>query len=225
MPFVNLGQCCSFATTLAGGRQDWVLSEASAWANFALEQVSAAAGAAHAPREALAVSSTTSGGNRVQLPPDFAYPLALTLYQGSTSTGTLSNGTQSIPLRQRDAAYLDAQPEQFNGAVPAYYLLYNSWIELFPSPNSAYSLALRYIALQPTLVDSTATPNLTMRWHQAWIYKTAELLEASRNNVEGEAANRQRYLNYVSTLETDRGERQHDRRSMSLRFGSRRRAD
>lgn len=219
MPVLNLGTVCSLATTMAGGRSDWQLSEASQWANMALEQVAVMAGAHHKPREALAISSTTSGGNRIALPTDFDYPLALTLYQGSSSTATGSRVTNEVPLRQHDATWLDAQSNQFTGGVPHTYVWYATWLELFPSPNSAYSLQLRYGARQPTLVTSNDTPDLDAKWHQGWLYKTVELLEASRSNVNGEALARNRYLNYVSTLETDKALGQHDRRGMTLRAG------
>jgi hypothetical protein len=216
---LNLGEVCSLATTLSGGRADWTLSEASRWANFGLEQVAVAAGAHHKPREGLAISSTTSGGNRIALPTDFDYPIAFTLYQGSSSTATTSRTTNEVPLAQRDAAYLDAQSGQFLGGIPEYYAWYSTWLELFPSPNSAYSLQLRYGARQPTLIASTETPDIDAKWHQAWLYKTAELLAASRNDVENETLGRARYLAYVNTIETDKALSQHDRRSMSLRFG------
>lgn len=213
---LNLGEVCSNASKMAGGRNDWALSEASFWANLALEQVSVIAGAHHKPREALAISSTTSGGNRIALPTDFDYPIALTLYQGSNASSTATN---EIPLKQKDAAWVDAQSAQFDGGTPEAYVWYSTWLELFPSPDSAYSLQLRYGARQPTLIDSGNTPDLDAKWHQAWLYKTVELLEASRNNPEGEALGRNRYLNYVNTIETDKALSQHDRRSMNMRFG------
>lgn len=219
MPIMNLGLVCSTATTFAGGRLDWALSEASLYANFALEQVSVAAGANHKPREGLAISSTTSGGNRIAFPTDFDAPLAFTLYAGSTSTNTTSRTTTEYPLKQRDSAWVDAQPSQFIGGIPEAYVPYSTWLELYPSPNSAYSLQLRYVANQPTLINSTDTPSLTAKWHQAWLYKTIEVLEGSRNNVDGEALARNRYLNYVTTLETDKALMQKDRRSQTLRPG------
>lgn len=222
---LSLGQCCSLATTLAGGRNDWALSEASTWANLALEQVSELAGAHHKSREALAISSTTSGGNRIAPPTDFVYPIAVTLYVGSSSTNTASRTTTEYPLKQRDAAWVDAQPDQNVGGIPEAYIPYAGWMELYPSPNSAYSLHLRYGASHPTLVDSASTPDLNARFHQAWLYKTNELLEASRNNPEGEGMARNRFNNYLATIETDKALMQHDRKSMSLRFGRRGRLD
>lgn len=218
MPIMTLGQVMSAGTTLAGGRNDFATSEASFWANVALEQIVVVAGAHHSPRESIAISSTTSGGNRIGLPTDFGYPIAFTLYQGSTSTATTtSRNTLTVPLRQRDSAWADAQDNQTLGGTPDTYVLFGSWLELFPPPNSAFSLQLRYGADQATLINSTDTPQLSARFHQAWLYKTAELFHAARGDVDGEALARNRYLNYVSTLETDPALKQHDRRSMNVR--------
>lgn len=221
MPVLSLGQVCSMATTFAGGRMDLQLSEASLYANLALEQVVEAAGTRHGPREALAVSSTTSGGNRIALPSDFAAPIAITMYVGSTSTNTLSRTTATVPLIQKDTPFLDAQDNEFTTGQPMYYAIYNTWVELFPSPNSAYSLLQRYVARQPTLVLSTDTPALSAPWHQAWAYKTIALVEASRNNPEGEQIAEARFRSYVATIPTDLAQRQMDRRSMHLTFARR----
>lgn len=218
---MSLGQLCSYATKMAGGRMDLDSSEASFWANQAYSTVYNRIG--HTPLEAVAVSSTTSGENRVALPPNWNYGIALTLFQGSNSTATTgtSNQTAVIPLEAKDAAWMDAQTLSPSG-VPEAYVPFQTWIELWPSPNSAYSLQLRYATKPPVLVDSTDTIKLDERWHAAVLYKTVELFEASRGNVEAEAIARNRYLNYVVSQPTDRAMKQQDRRSMSLRFGRKR---
>ena len=221
MPVLTLGQVISTATTLAGGRNDWTVSEASFWANLALEEIEEVAGINHVPLEAIAVSSTTSGGNRIALPSDFNFPLSFTLYQGSSAT-TGSKSTTIIELIQRDTEYLDKHSDQFNSGVPSYYAWTATWLELFPSPDSAYSLQLRYTAKQASLISSTETPSLAPKWHQAWLLKTAEKLCASRSDGEGEGYARNRYLNYITVLRTDQGDRQQDVRSMSMRFGGQR---
>jgi hypothetical protein len=218
---LSLGQVCSRATEMAGGRVDWSLSDASFWANCAAQEVSQFAG--HLPKEAIAVSSTTSGENRYALPADFDYPTALTLYQGSSAT-TGSRMTTSIPLQGRDANWADSRSLPDNG-VPENYVLYSTFFELYPSPNSGYSLQLRYVQRQPTLVASTETLMLDDRWHPAWLYKTVELLEGSRNNVEGEAMARNRYLSYINTIPSDRQLKQRDRNAMFLRFTRNRSGD
>lgn len=212
---LSLGNVMSRATEMAGGRMDWAASDASFYANLALGEVAQYAG--HMPKEAIAVSSTTTGENKYALPADFDYPTSLVLYEGSTSTATLSRHTTAWTLTARDANWGDARDLPDSG-VPTNYVLYSSWLEVYPSPTSAYSMQLRYMTKQPALVASTDTPTLDDRWHPAWLYKTVELLEASRNNVEAEAVARNRYLNYVVTIPTDRQLKQRDRNSMYLRF-------
>jgi len=173
----------------------------------------------HVPLETVATSSTTSGEQRYQLPTDWNYGLALTVYQGSGSTATMgSRSTAVIRLKQRDANWVDAQTLTPNG-VPEAYVQYAQWIELWPSPNSAYSLQLRYAVKPQVLVDSTQTLSLDERWQSAVLYKTIELLEGSRNNVEGEAMARNRYVNFCLVTQTDLAMQQRDRNGMTLRFG------
>lgn len=213
MPILSLGQICSTATTFSGGRNDWSLSEASLYANFAYSDLYNKIG--HTPLQALAISSTTSGENRYQLPTDYGYGIALTLYQGSNAT--TSNSTTVIRLKQRDPGWMDAQTLSPSG-VPEAYEQYATWYQLWPSPNSAYSLQLRYQVKPATLVYSTDTPVLDERWHAGIVYKTVELLEASRNNVEGEAMARNRYLNFMASIPTDQSLRQRDRSGMAVRY-------
>lgn len=217
MPILNLGQLCSTATTFAGGRTDWNLSEASLYVNLAYSEVKSRQGLNHTPSEAIAVSSTTSGENRIAFPADFDYPLALTCYVGSSSTNTNSHTTSSVALVPKDARWFDAQTLAIG--VPDSYVYYGTSIELYPSPNSAYSLELRYRTQSPLLVASTDTPVLDERWHSAILYKTIALLEASRNNPEGEALANNRYLQYVNTTITDASAKQRDRTGMYVRFG------
>lgn len=221
MPILTLAQIMSTATTFAGGRADWQPSEASIYVNLAYSEVRSRTGIYHTPAEAIAVSSTTSGENRIAFPPDFDYPLALTLFVGSGSTASTSNSTAVVPLKPKDARWFDSQTLAIG--EPEYYTYYGTQIELYPSPNSAYSLQLRYRTQAPTMVASTDTPDLDERWHAAILYKTVELLEASRNNVEGEAMARNRYLNYVTSTLNDQAAKQRDRSGMHLRFGRGRR--
>ncbi len=221
MAFLNLGTLCSTATMWAGGRAEWTLSEASLYANLAYNEVSTVVGMQ--PQQALAVSSTTSGENRVALPPDYYATIAVTCYVGSSSTLSSSNATVTYPLIQRDPRWVDAQNlngtgDAIQAGIPEYYVQYASWLELFPSPSSAYSLQLRYFANPPTLVYSTDTMLLSDEWEQAVLYKTIALLEASRNNPEGEAMATNRYLSYMGAIPTDRAKRQMDRTGMTMAF-------
>ena len=212
---LNLGQFASRATEMAAGRQDWALSDASFWINCAYSELFNKV--AQTPLESIAISSTTSGGSRIALPPDYQYGIALTLYQGSSSTVSTSHTTAVIRLREQDAGWIDAQTVSPAG-VPEAYVQYGTALELWPSPNSAYSLQLRYAVKPPMLIASTDTPMLDERWHPGLLYKSVELLEASRNNVEGEAIARNRYISFMQSMPRDREMKQQDRSAMRVRF-------
>ena len=218
MPVLTVGQICSRATELVKGRGDFALSDATFWLAAAYSEMVSVVG--HTPLEALAVSSTTSGENRYALPTDFGSAIALTLYQGSSSTATTSRDTTVIPLRNRDARWIDAQTltNTISPGVPSDYVPYATWLELYPSPNSAYSLLLRYNTKPATLVNSQDTPALDERWQMGLVYKTAELLMASRDDVEGEAMARNRYLNFMGIQPTDKALKQRDRTNMGVAY-------
>lgn len=194
---------------------DWQPSEVSLYANLAYAEVGERI--RHMPEESLAVSSTTSGGNRIALPTDFNGVLAFTLFTQSSAT-TGSRNTQPVTLVQQDARWIDSQPLNGVTGIPESYCIYGTWAELYPSPSSAYSLLLRYQAKNPTLIQSTDTVVFDERWHPAVLYKTVELLEASRNNPEGELLARNRYLNYVTSTLRDQGYRQLDRTGMAASY-------
>lgn len=210
----TLSQLISSATALAAGRADYSLSEASYWCNVAYQEVAQAIG--HRGTEALAVSSTTSGEGRYSVPADYDAGLAWTLYRPSSAT-TGSRQTTAIALTARDVNWADSRSLPDRG-VPESYVNFNGYVELYPSPNSAYSLQLRYVAKVAALVASTDTVQLDDRWHPAIAFKTAEYLAAARNDAEGEALARNRYLNYISVIPSDQQLRQRDKGSMSMRF-------
>lgn len=204
---LSLGDIMSRATTLAGGRRDWGVSEVSFFANLAATEVYQQV--YHTPLESLAVSSTTSGENRISLPSDFEAPISLS---------NLSVTVQGVGrnLDPYEATRVDSNATPLG--EPIAYALYSDYMELWPTPDSAYSLQWRYYARQPVLVDSTATPRFDERWHTGWLYKTAELLEISRNNYEGAAVMSQRYVSYMGSLPSDKARRQMSRDGFGMRF-------
>ena len=214
MPVFNLAELASLATTFTG-RADFTLSETSRLINIAYSELVNKVG--HTPLEAIAVSSTTSGENRIAIPTDFNAALALTMYVGSTATN--SNATTVVVLPSREARWLDARDrERATTGEPEAYVQYATWIELWPSPTSAYSLWLRYSAKPAMLVESTDTPALDERWQTAIALRTTELLAAARLDYENEALARNRYLNFVNSMPTDRARKQEDKAGMTARF-------
>jgi len=201
---LNLAQISSTATAYNQGRGDYSASEASFYANIALVQVATAI--QMQPLESLAISSTTSGENRMSLPPDFDYVISLSYLTGASS---------GFPaLTMRDAFLLDSGTT-FAGP-PREFAVYSTWMELAPIPDSAYSLQLRYGAKIPALLASTDTPSLSDRYHYAVALKTAELLAAARNDSEQEALNHQRYMDYMGSIPSDQAFRQRDKLSMGV---------
>lgn len=193
---------------LAGGRMDWTASEASFWVDLAYKEVATRIDF-KVGGEALGYSSTTSGENRIALPSDFVAVLSLS----NLSTQGAVGGRH---LRQETAMWMDSQTTQLG--EPEAYAVYSTWLELWPSPDSRYSLVLRYQNKNPTMVNSSDTPTLDERWHAAVLYRTVALLEASRGNAEGEAVAQNRYLNYMASTPTDLALQQKARTGMRLRF-------
>lgn len=211
---LTLAQIASTATAYNQGRTDYTLSEVSFYANLALSEV--ATRIKHQPLERLAVSSTTSGERRVTVPSDFLYPISVTL--SDTSSGPVGSPYQLIA---RESTWLDSVGTGVG--LPRYYIPYSDWIEIAPSPDSAYSLQLRYGAKIPAMVDSASTPGLAERYHYAVALKTAELLAAARNDLEQEAANRLRYLSYMGSTPSDLAMRQSAQEGMGVAMQRKRR--
>ena len=204
---LNLGQIASMATTFNQGRLDLSLSDCSFYANIALMEV--ATRVQHQPLQGIAVSSTTSGENRVSIPDDFDYPINLTL--SDSSSGPVGSPMQ---LQIREPAWIDSLTSQVG--IPKWYAMYDSWIELAPSPDSAYSLQLRYGKKIRAMMDSTDTPGINERYHPAIAFKTAEYLAAARNDLEQEAVARARYLSYMQSTPSDMAYRQRAQEGMSV---------
>lgn len=207
MPIMNLGQLMSTATTFTG-RNDWAPSEVSLYANAAAEFVGNVIN--HAGQEALAISSTTSGENRIGVPTDYGFGVAL-------SNLSLPITTPNRELTKRDVAWMDSQGT--SSGEPGYWADYATWIEVWPSPSSSYSLQLRYTTKTPTLVQSSETLPFSEPFHWATALKTAEILEGSRNNFEGEQIAGTRFVNWMRSMPSDRANlQQQAKRGMNVAF-------
>lgn len=201
---LNLTQLCSTATALVKGRTDVTLSEASFWANIAYQEV--ATRIRYATDEALAVSSTTSGENRLALPSNFAYPIQVS---NLSAVGT------SRELRGAEAYAFDSRSTALG--TPEQYALYGTWLEMWPSPDSAYSIQLRYGTKMASLVSSTATPAFDERWHFGVALLAAAYVAAAKDDGESEAQNKARYLSYMGSTPSDLAYRQRDKLAMRVR--------
>jgi len=202
MPAYDLNELMSFATSAVGRRADIAASDVSRLVNEAYFEVFYASEPEES--ELIAVSSTTTGENKIELPTDFYAPISATLI---FSTSTLTSAHSSYQtLNLVSVEQMDGRNPQPSG-TPVEIAFYNSWIELFPSPNSAFSFQLRYYSHPSELTTSTAVPSLSTPWRRAVSIKAKELVAAEVEH-ESETKHSINYLRYVATLKTATAVRQ-----------------
>ena len=201
----NLGEIMSDVTARLGRRVDIPKSVVSRYANQAYEDVANVARPANLER--IAVSSTTSGENRYDLPADFYEPIQLSW---------LTNIGSSRTLRRKNVEQVDATGFKPLG-IPDSYVLYGNWLELDPSPDSAYSLQLRYRSFVTTMVGPGDVPSLSTDWRFPIVLKTESYLHQWLGDTERAGGANNAYLSHIQTLDTDRARRQRDPSSMRVR--------
>lgn len=198
MPAWSLGDLMSQATARIGNRSDLAASTVSFWVNAAYAEVAQAAPSAQ--METIAVSSTTSGENRIELPTDCMELLNLSWL---TDIGHGSSRT----LRRASINQVD-QAGFLPIGKPQQYAQFNSWLELWPSPDSSYSLQMRYLAYVSDMTATTAIPSLATEWRPGILYLAEAMLhELVGNEIEGASA-RARYAGYVASLKDKEARRQ-----------------
>jgi hypothetical protein len=132
---------------------------------------------------------TTAGTSSIPLPPNFARVREVQLTD-------VNQIVQPVGLRDIDAS----SPVQ---ARPMYYALSGANILLYPTPDGAYPLVLRFWAMPPTLVADTDIPNLPSDWHtMLWIYPTWMCYEADDDANMGQYW-QQRFEKTLAEFEAD----------------------
>lgn len=203
MPNWNLGELMSVATSDIGRRSDISASVVSIRANMAYFEV--ANSVEPQQQERIAVSSTTSGENRIDLPTDYGEFINLSMsWSWSTSSSVVSSHKT---LNRMNISTADAQGFLPVGE-PQSYVLYNNWIELWPSPNSAYSLQFRYRSMVTDMIDLQDVPSIATPYRQAILYKLEEHLLRYVGDFAGASIMEQTYLNYMSHTKSDEYRRQ-----------------
>lgn len=205
----NLGDLCSRATQALGNRSDIALSDASFWCNEASREVWDFL--PHNLKESIAVSSTTSGGNRITLPTDFEEML------------DLSNLSMSPPRLLWPTNLPLADSWATTQGVPERYVEFNNWLELVPSPDSSYSIQLRYRKQCSTMTALMSQPSLATRFRYPIMLKTKELLARHvifDSTKASEAAGE--FLSYMNALPSDKALRMREQHyaAVSLPTGS-----
>lgn len=222
MPTLTLAQLASHATRLAGAPAT-PLSLASEYVNLAYAMVAQSSGVQHAARETVAhastSTSTTTAENRLALPSDFDYAIGVRLgVPNSWSTAT-SRTTTWKPLPKQPASWFETCVHNSDlSAEPEVYGEFATWLELSPSPNSAYSVEMRYARKITEMTASTATPILDEQWHWAIALKASELLASTSAESQLELRNARRYMLYVQGLRVDQTRRRMDERGMRVAY-------
>lgn len=203
MPSYTLGEILSSATAAIGRRADIELSDASRLANDSYFEVVYAV--SDAEFEKIAVSSTTTGENKIELPTDFHEPISASLIWSNSTAASAHSSYSTLKLVGIEA--MDGRNPQPSG-VPAEIAFFNSWIELYPSPNSAYSFQLRYRAHPSDMTELTSVPSLSTPWRKAVELKTREKLADFVADEELSRKYAGQYQAFVATLKTAQARRQ-----------------
>ncbi len=202
---------------MTGGRVDWTVSDVSFYANQAANYIANAEGIEHRSLESSYATTITSGVSRMVLPGD--YDQLITLSVGSTVAA--SGSTRWQQLGPKDIQWADTYAGRLDATTgaPEAYVEYQGRMEVVPSPNSSYSLVLRYKSRITELTASGSTYPLDEQWNWAIVLKTTELLAMSRNNIDLEVVARNRYLDYMATLRPDQVKKWQDIRGRPIPAG------
>jgi len=209
MPAWTLGTIMSSATAALGNRTDVTASTASLYANQA--QLEVWSQLPFDEQEAIAISSTTVNENKITLPSDFLEPL------------TVSNLSATDPVLL-DSINLD-QREMYSTAsgTPECYVLYANWLELVPTPDSAYSIQVRYRKQLSDMTETTDVPSVSTRYRFAVVLKTKELLaQHVIMDTEAAAEAHNQYVSYMGSMPSDRALRNRENRAAGVSLPRRR---
>ena len=215
MPILTLGQLISRATELAGGRLDWNVSDASFYVNQAASYIGNALGIEHRSLESSYATTIASGVSRMVLPSDYNYAIAF-----SVGSNVPSGSSQWRLMGKRDIGWADVFAGRVDATTgaPQAYVEFGGRFEIIPSPNSSYSLVLRYRRQPESLITSSATFSFDEQWHWPIAIKAAELLSMSRGAVENEQLSRNRYIDYMNVVLPDQAKKWMDQRGAMQPF-------
>jgi len=198
MPSYTLAELTSQSTTRAGRRADISLSDSSFMVNTAYQQVASLI--PDAMQEQKAISSTTSGENKITLPTDFGEIINLSYYTTKSDSGKT--------LRMMTPSQYDEVGTHPLGK-PHSFVLFRDWFELFPSPNSAWSLQIRYRSNVTDMTELTDIPSIHTDARLAVLYLSIAEHWGFVNEPTQRALAEQKAYNYITTVKNKFARRQH----------------
>lgn len=203
MPSFTLGEIMSIATGDVGRRGDITQSTASLRANIAYFEVAGSIENAFAER--IAVSSTTSGENRIDLPTDFGEMINLSMKWSDSTASSAVSSTKTL-------ARINLSTYDANGALPVgepeAYAFFSNWLELYPSPDSAYSLQIRYRSMVTDMIATSDVPSISTPFRWAIVLKTKQLLHDYLGNANGAMLAEAQYQSFMQSTKNDEYRRQ-----------------
>lgn len=158
--------------------------------------------------ERMAYSSTSSGNPVLFLPGDCERVL-------NVSITTAVTGVDGQGLRQTNVWDFDAQSAGTQSGVPDRFLSYATWLEFYPSPNSSYSLQMRYMARYSDLTNPASVPSVDTRYHTAGLFRTVEMLALRKGDAAMAGMMHGRYESELMAQPSALAQRQHDRLGFS----------
>jgi hypothetical protein len=210
MPAWSLAKLMSTVTQSLGNRTDVSVSDASLWINQAEEEVWNQL--PFDESEAIAISSTTVNEDKITLPSDFQETLSVSNLSASNAPMLLD----AINVDQRDR-YSTSSGE------PEFYMLYDSWLELIPTPDSAYSIQLRYRKQRSDMTALTDVPSVSTRYRFAVMLKAKQLIaEHVIYDSETAALANNQYVSYMNSMPSDRALRNRENRHAGMSLPRRR---
>ena len=162
MPSWTLRETIDRVRESTGRRSDISSSLLSFWINEAQREVWDQA-APHSASEAIAISSTTANEDKLTLPSDFKELITLSNMSDNHSLLNQVNIDQLVAWSG-------------DSATPTVYAQYDSWLELRPIPDSAYSVELRYRKQMTEMVAESDVPSVATRYRRAVFLKANELV-------------------------------------------------
>lgn len=202
MGSLTLGQVMSEATSMLGNRVDVTQSRASFYANQAAAFIWRVEN--HDLAEAIAVSSTTSGENKVTLPSDFEQVISI------------SNISMSPPQLLTAVNTDDLDSDWTFVATPTRYALYSTHVQWWPSPDSSYSMQIRYRSKYAQIAATGGFFSIGTRYDMAHLYLTASMIADGVHDFENSAFFGQKFASTMASMPSDLAMRQRSREGMRV---------
>ena len=200
MPNWNLKELMSAATARIGHRADIAKSDVSFWVNVAYAEVAEAA--EHNELQRLAITSVASGDSRIEMPENASQVLNLSYFtENMTSAKTL----ERIAPEAMDSVGFHPH------AQPRRYAEYNDWLTLWPSPDSGYSIIMRYKSYASDMLGEAEIPSVASDMRKAILYLAESHLHDLIGNEEEAMLAQGKYHNYISSVKDSRAKMQASR--------------